>query len=210
MYADLVPLEESSSLVVVSVVELDVSVSLVEKVELSALMSFMERSVTDEVSLAFGEIVELSVSEFWSVEVELVPLPAESVPLPVELVPLPAESVPLLVELMPLMVESVLLPVELVTLLVESVPLLVELVPLLLKSVSLVVELVPIPAELVPLPVELRASSSPMADMVELPSSGSDVVTLELESTPMMELESEPFVDSAPMIFSGWIVIAAI
>ena len=69
----------------------------------------------------------------------------------------------------------------------------------------------PIPVELVvPLPVELRASSSPMADMVELPSSGSDVVTLELESTPMMELESEPFFDSAPMIFSGWIVIAAI
>ena len=84
---------------------------------------------------------------------------------------------------------------------VESVPSVAELVPLEVESVPLAVESVP-------MVVEMRASSSPIAFMFELPSPVSDVVTLELESGPTMDLESVSLVDSVPTIFSGSIVIA--
>ena len=63
MYPDLLPLgSSSSSLTVGSVVAEEVSVSFVERVELSPSMSFTEVSVPDEVTLALAVIVELSIS----------------------------------------------------------------------------------------------------------------------------------------------------
>ena len=61
MYPDLLPLgSSSSSLAVVSVVAEEVSASFVERVELSASMPFTEVSVSDEVTLALGAIVDFS------------------------------------------------------------------------------------------------------------------------------------------------------
>lgn len=80
MYPDLLPLVSSSlSLGVGSVVAEEVSVSFVERVEVSASMS--------EVSLALGVIVELSISisvEFVSLSVEFLQFALESVLLAVE------------------------------------------------------------------------------------------------------------------------------
>lgn len=73
-----------------------------------------------------------------------------------------------------------------------------ELVPLEVESVPLAVESEPIMVESV-------------AVIVELPLSGSDFVTLELESGPTMDLESVSLVDSLDSVatmFSGSVVIA--
>ena len=62
MYPDLLPLgSSSSSLAVGSVVAELVSVSFVERVELSASMSFTEVSVSDKKTLPLGAIVEFSI-----------------------------------------------------------------------------------------------------------------------------------------------------
>ena len=85
---------------------------------------------------------------------------------------------------------------------VESVPSVAELVPLEVELVPLEVESVPLAVESEPIKVESVEVN------VELPFSGSDFVTLELESGPTMDLESVSLVDSVPTIFSGSIVIA--
>ena len=75
-----------------------------------------------------------------------------------------------------------------------------------------VAELVPLEVQLVPLTVEFApftVESVPIAVMVELPLSGSDFVTLELESGSTIDSESVLLIDSVPAIFSGAIVIAA-
>ena len=190
MYADVLPFGDSSSLEVGSVVVLDAAASLL-----------------DEVSFAFGAIVELSVP----LSIELLPLAAVS--LSVEIVPLAAELIAsssptaVMVELPSSGSDFVALELDFTSMLYS------EMVPFV-DSVSLAVELLPLVAvslsvERMPLAVQFRASSSPTAVMVELPLSGSDVVALELESTSLLCLETVPFVDSLSVVFTGWIVTAA-
>ena len=197
MYADVLPFGDSSSLEVGSVVVLDAAASF-----------------SDEVSFAFGAIVELSVP----LSIELLPLAAVS--LSVEIVSLSVEIVPLAAELIAsssptaVMVELPSSGSDFVALELDFTSILYSEMMPFVDSVSLAIELLPLVAvslsvERMPLAVQFRASSSPTAVMVKLPLSGSDVVALELESTSMLCLETVPFVDSVSVVFTGWIVTAA-